>query len=244
MGIDRAIVVSVGYGDLLAVTLPRNAQHCQRVLVVTSPADEETARVVAAVPNAELFVTDVFYAQGAAFNKGAAMEAGLDALGRSGQMLIWDADILFPALLPLSDIQPGYLYTPHRRMLYDPRLWQPDLDWSQCPLTDEKEFPGYFQLFHASDPVLQTRRPWYSVNWKHAGGCDSDFQSLWPGDRKKRPPFEVLHLGEDGQNWHGRATLRIDGTLPPNAQTHAEAQQRMLQARRQSKVRYPNEKLP
>jgi len=57
----NGITVSVGYDDLLAITLPRNARHFERVVVVSSPDDKATAKVVASVANAELFVTDVFF---------------------------------------------------------------------------------------------------------------------------------------------------------------------------------------
>lgn len=214
----NAITVCVEFSDLLAVTLPRNAKHFKKVLVVSSHWDTPTAAVVRSVPNAELFTTNAFYRGGAAMNKGAAMEEGLDVLGRAGWMCILDADILLPASVELpGGAVSGNLYTPRRRMLYDVTKWMEFLDdWSELPLHAPEEFAGYFQLFHANDPVL-VERPWYGVNWKHAGGCDSDFQKKWGRRNQVRPPFEVLHLGEDGKNWCGRVTPTTRGEVHPDA---------------------------
>lgn len=244
----KALVVSVDYGDLLAVTLPHNAATLDEVVVVTAAHDTETIRVVESVPKARLFVTDLFYKGGARFNKGLAVEAGLDALGRDGWMLIHDADVLFPRdwRSQLPDPAIGNLYVPRRRILADPTQWTEAFDWTSVPLKHEPgEFAGYFQFFHASDPIIKDKRPWYGVDWRHAGGCDSDFQKRWPGPRKLYPPFEVLHLGEDSRNWSGRATIRRDGTMPPKAEENAAAQRVMLEGRgkRPQSQRYRGEKL-
>jgi len=239
----KGITVCVEYDDLLAITLPLNARHLSEIVVVTAPHDQRTKELVQTVPNARCFVTDAFYRQGAKFNKGAAMEEGLTFLGRTGWIIIHDADTLFPDVMPLNDIQIGNLYTPHRRMLTDPSQWTPDFDWTTCYRTNEGEFPGYFQLFHAADPVL-VERPWYDVKWIHAGGCDSIFQDRWPIERKIRPNFEVLHLGEDGKNWFGRATKRLDGIAIPEAETRAARIKSMFHNRRRQKHRYRGEKLP
>ena len=107
----RGIVVSVEYDDLLAITLARNARHFERILVVTSPADEATQDVAARVPNAEVHTTDAFYRNGAAFNKGLALEEGFERIGREGWLLAWDADIVMPQRMDLAGIEIGNLYT-------------------------------------------------------------------------------------------------------------------------------------
>jgi hypothetical protein len=215
------------------------------VLVVTAPHDEETKRVVASVPNAHLYITDAFYRQGADFNKGLAMEEGFDILGRNDWITIFDADTLLPQQLRWQDFKlaRGNLYVPPRRLLIDPRLYRNDLDWSELPLKHEPgEYPGYCQIFHAEDPIL-TVRPWYGTDWRHAGGCDSVFQQHWPPELKKRPPFEVLHIGEDGKNWYGRATMRRDGSILPGSQERLAMVQVMQKKRRSGGPRYAGEKI-
>lgn len=243
----NGIVISVDYGDLLNITLPRNAPHFEKVLVVSTAHDHETAAVVAGVPNAELFVTDAFYRSGAAFNKGRAMEEGFDVLGRAGWMTIFDADTLFPGVMFDAPMVPGHLYSSWRRLLLDPQDWCEDLDWGRLPRKREAEFAGFLQIFHADDPVLRSQ-PWYGIDWTHAGGCDSDFQKKWPDPRKIRLDFDVLHIGEPDSNWVGRATKRTDGSVPEGASDKKRKLREMFNrrdsARQQGRTRYEGEKLP
>lgn len=229
-----AITVCVEFSDILAITLPRNAKHFERIVVVSSFADEYTPRVVATIPNAELFQTNDFYLDGAVFNKGRALESGFDVLGRRGWICVLDADIVLPRNMNLAPAQIGNLHTPRRRMLADISRW-PEVvdnhqDWDLLPRQDADAFPGYFQLFHADDPVLKSR-PWYETNWRHAGGADSMFSNRWSPRSRVRPPFEVLHLGEDGKNWCGRATEFVSGSLHPQAGARAAELAAMLAAR-------------
>ena len=39
----------------------------------------------------------------------------------------------------------------------------------------------------------------------------------WSKCQQIRPNFEVLHLGDPGQNWCGRATPYLDGEVPVGA---------------------------
>ena len=239
----KSIVVCVEFDDLLAITLPRNARRFERVLVVTSLTDEATQHVVSGVPNGEVYATDAFYRQGAAFNKGLALEEGFDVLGREGWLLVWDADIVMPDRMDLANVEIGSLYSPRRRMCRNVAEYQGQTDWTRWPIQGDLEHAGYFQLFHADDPALRDR-PWYGIDWRHAGGCDSDFQAKWPAHRRLRLPFEVLHLGVEHVNWHGRCQPRLDGSLPPDAQARREAQQQMYRERRRhgfrrEKIRSP-----
>lgn len=227
----RAITVCVEYADFLAITLPRNAQHFDEVMVVTAPQDRFTAEVVESVPNASCYVTDAFYRQGAAFNKGLALEEGLDALGRRDWLVIFDADVVMPAEMNILVNTIGNLYGAHRRICQDPHQWDGGEDWSAWPILQDRELAGWFQLFHADDPVLK-ERPWYGTNWRHAGGCDSVFQDRWPANRKIWLPMEVLHLGEPFTNWYGRHTPYVDGRRPPQADQRRQAMDQMRRDRR------------
>jgi hypothetical protein len=154
-------------------------------------------------------VTDAFYRRGAVFNKGLALEEGFDAMGREGWIMVLDADILLPRHVDWSFRRFGNLYTPRRSIFANPRHYNDAMDWSAYPTTREQEFCGYCQLFHADDPRLALR-PWYGIDWPHAGGCDIDFECKWPKSHKLRPGFNVLHLGQDNRNWCGRTTDRLD----------------------------------
>jgi len=232
----KAITVCVEYDDLLKVLLPRNARHFEQALVVTSPTDLATQMLVLQSKKEGLpvncYVTNAFYRDGAAFNKGLAIEEGFDRIGRDGWLVVMDADILLPESFDVSDCLPSNLYCPRRRQCDDVTAWNPeDSDWSRYKLLKEQEHAGFFQLFHASDPVLATR-PWYGTDWRHAGGCDSDFQAKWAAEHKRWLPFEVLHLGPHGTNWLGRVSPRLDGTLPAESAARQDAMQRMYGDRR------------
>lgn len=268
----RAILVSVDYSDLLAITLPYNRHHFDEVMVVTSPNDDKT-KMIADKCGAVVFTTDSFYKNGADFNKWRALEEGLDYFGRFGWLCIMDADVLWPRDTKLCtcpchsgiggmmhiraccklgcSLIRGKLYTPRRRMWasftsvwneegipLDSEHWEesvggikipkPDI-WNRFPLHPNiQEFAGYTQIFHATDPALGSP-PWHDVTWKHAGGADSFFQSKWQPSHKIRPPWEVLHLGPAGENWCGRATEYLDGSVPTESM---ERRQRVLDYRR------------
>jgi hypothetical protein len=239
----RAILVSVNYADLLAITLPYNKHQFDDVCVVTTfdSKDGEVARE----HGCNVFETNSFYADGADFNKWLALEEGLDHFGREGWLCLMDADILWPKIVPAYFYTPGGLYTPRRRMWSNyphGSEWfesshirgepPPSECWTSFPLhSQQQEFAGYSQIFHASDPVLGPP-PWHQTNWRHAGGADSFFQAKWPAERKIRPPFEVLHLGPAGENWLGRATPYLDGTIPPQSQQLREKMAAIWRQRR------------
>lgn len=215
----RAVVVSVDYADLLKVTMPYNRHHFDEVLVVTStlPGDDETAALSKRY-GADVFRTDLFFRDGAHFNKWRALEAGLDHFGRHGVLCLLDADVLWPQYLSGGhQFEPGHLYSPLRHMAPWPLPgdYVPlEATWKQYPIhRNVGEWAGYTQIFHADDPALGPA-PWHQIDWCHAGGADSFFQQKWPPYLKVRTPWNVLHLGEAGVNWHGRATDYADGTSP------------------------------
>lgn len=243
----RAILVSVDFGDILSITLPFNLHHFEEVLVVSTPDDHET-RAVVNRHQCRLFATSAFYDNGADFNKWKALELGLDHFGRTGWMCILDADILWPAILPSFDLIEGNLYTPRRRMMTDLGMLYmatEESTWNRWPIhPQEREFAGYSQIFHASDPVLGNP-PWHETNWRHGGGADSMFQRKWPDSRKIRPPFEVLHIGHAGRNWCGRSTQRMDGTVPHESEMRLRKLQSYVRGRnRRAADPYAGERIP
>ena len=211
MAAIRGLTVCVGewYAGTFAIAAPRNLRHLTDCLVVT---DEATAPMLPALPDLRILVTDAFTRHGARFNKGLAIEEGLDALGRSGWILIHDADVILPASLELSRVRPATLHGARRRMLDDPGLYRPDLDWTALPLGADGGPIGFFQLFNATDRHLKNKQPWYDVSFAHAGGGDAYFLEHWPPGARTILPIEVLHLGPRDTHWFGandagRATM-------------------------------------
>lgn len=263
----RAILVSVDYSDLLAITLPCNRHHFSEVTVVTTPTDLKTHEI-ARQNDCRIYATDVFYRNGAVFGKWQALEEGLDFIGRKDWLTLMDADILWPKIIDLQGIlQRGWLYTPLRRMwnewpnsapvdrplmafqyVGDPLTGTyipEECEWSKFPIhRNTAEWAGYSQIFHCEDPALG-KAPWHQVDWKHAGGADSMFQEKWPAHKKVRPPFECLHLGPAGQNWYGRATPYADGSIPQESDTRLKLIDKIWRGRRgkHGDARFEGEKI-
>jgi hypothetical protein len=203
----RGITVCVGYDDYLAITIKTNINILSELCVITSPEDKDTQNLARSY-GASVFITDAFTRYGAKFNKGLAMEEGLDFFGRKDWMLILDADIILPDTIKTEDLKIGNLYGMYRRMLENPD-W-PYLYKELLPIGQDTEFPGYFQLFHADDPALSVR-PWYDPTFTHAGGGDAYFQYHWPEQNRVRLIHDtVIHLGPRDTNWYGRVSKRLD----------------------------------
>lgn len=205
----KGIVVCVDYDDFLRESLWRNARHLTEIVVVTSSEDKSTQEIVKEVPSAKLWVTDAFTRYGEKFNKGAAIEEGFEVLGRDGWILIFDADIILPDVIHVDHISPDKMYGAPRRLLEDPSKFRNGIRWDTLPISRETGYPGYFQLFHGSCPII-ANKPWYATSFNHAGGGDSYFDSRWPDSRKEKLRFDVLHLGPRDTNWFGRVSKRMD----------------------------------
>ena len=216
----RAVIVSVDYGDMLDVTLGHNlvSGRFDDVLVVTSEDDWLSDRV-SLHHNVHVWHTDAFFANGACFNKWAALEEALDAFGRTGWLTLLDADILLPKSADLrAGLTFGCLHGPLRRMLEHqsvlcnanllPRAIAEDR-WSGYRIhPNVNEWAGYCQVFHADDPALGDP-PWHDVNYTSAGTADSWFQQKWTVDKKVRHPWECLHLGPAGARIGWAASRRF-----------------------------------
>jgi hypothetical protein len=114
------VVVSVDCGDQLALTLPRNIRHLDRLFVVTASHDA-VSQQVAKDNGAELVITDACYEHGDAFNKGRMLNAGLEAAKATDWLLLHDADVFLPPDLGKElrrlILNPGCLYYTRRHHL-------------------------------------------------------------------------------------------------------------------------------
>lgn len=235
----RAVIVSVNYGDLLQITLPQNMHHFTNVTVVTTASDAMTCEVATAL-QCQVIQTELFYADGAWFNKFKALEYALDSVGRRGWLCLLDADIILPPSLGKFHPEIGKLYSPLRK-------WWPDITrpappaerWSTLPYIEDRKsncFAGYTQIFHADDPVL-VQSPWHRVDYDNASDGDTDFSRKWAKCNRVRPQFDVLHLGDIATNWCGRAAAYTDGTVPPDAASKMCAVDAFLQSRKKRKTK-------
>lgn len=217
----EAIVVCVNYADYLNVTLPYLKKVVDRVLVITDCEDDETA-AVSDKHAVSILRTNVFYRDGAPFNKGAAINEGLKHLDGSGWVLHIDADIVLTEPLPLKELDPDTLYTVLRKRVFSD-LW--DRVRSGNPgnlsLLPIRYFGGYvmpigyFQLWHHGNT-----KHYYPECFTDASDSDSCFALKWPGPNRALLPgseglgeYVAYHLETrdqiKGGNWKIRTSQRF-----------------------------------
>jgi hypothetical protein len=216
-----ALTVCVQYSEFLKKSIERWQEGLESLLVVTDRDDDETM-LLCEQSGAHCFVTNAFYRNGAAFNKGAAISEAVERCDWFHDwQLLFDADMVpslgWRGVVETSGIQAGNLYGA-TRVLEDGTQNMPDL----------YELAGYFQLFHSSDEHAQTK-PLLDCSWNHAGGMDSEFQSRWPNEKRHRLPLRLVHQGKPGRNWWGV--------------NNQEAQDKMLAERRRLGRIAPSERM-
>lgn len=229
----EAVIPSVGFDDLLDITIPLNLPHLDRLFVVTSHADAKTVSVCKKY-GATVVQTDLFESEGRTFAKGAGMNVGFSNLRFRGWRLALDADIVLPptfrhVLLNYSALDPQCLYGADRADVIQSE-WDNWKDVVTQPQWGEREemridlpirgrvitrlygyLPlGYFQLWHASNHHE------YPSTAGGAGLDDVVFSQQWPEQyRRLLPSAIVYHLCANppvlGENWDGvRRHARVD----------------------------------
>lgn len=225
------VTTSVGFDDILDVTLRHNHAHFDTAIVVTSHDDKATQKV-AAKYGALCVLTDLFSKNGRVFNKGAAINDGFGRFQYHGWRAHMDADIVVPdnfrrLLFNHSHLEKWALYGADRvdvlgTDILDRILRQPQHDWSyfirqgyDCNISPRYVdllrgyVPiGYFQLWHSS---CQKDYPWSLGSAAHD---DVLFANQWPRHARHLLPTVMLwHLIPEptrlGQNWEGRKTRRL-----------------------------------
>lgn len=231
----EAVVVCVDYADFLAWTLPSNRSQFDRMVVVTSPTDEETKRLCEFY-NVECVVTDEFYRDGSEFNKGRGINAGLERLSMRGWVVHMDADMYMPPqtrpILDRLQLDPSRIYGVDRLMCPSFEAWQ-DFLCSPRPIQEgwifihSSAFPvgvriaeymtpgggyepiGFFQLWHPQISGIDR----YPTEHGFADRTDVQFCKQWPrAKRELLPEVVLIHLESTdvmGANWRGRRSPRF-----------------------------------
>lgn len=225
----EAVVVCYNYSDFLEYTLPHNIEMVDRIVVVTHPSDNATARLCDRY-SIDCIKTEVFHDDNDRFNKGRAINLGLSNLRHDGWIIHMDADILLPHrfhhAMHMGKLNKKFLYGADRLNSLTYENWManrhktiPQHSW-RFMVNAVKEFEmgsrlihleygycpiGYFQLWHAS---MRKRYPIVCGSAEHS---DVLFAIQW--NREERillPEFFVYHLESEmvkmGANWDGRKT--------------------------------------
>lgn len=89
----QALTVSVNYSDFLIHTLQENHFLFDKWIIVTSPSDRDTQKLCKLYSNVVCISTNLFYANGARFNKYAGINEGLKYIDDDAWVLFIDSDI-------------------------------------------------------------------------------------------------------------------------------------------------------
>lgn len=205
------LTVCVDYAMYLESSIARWAEGLDKLVIVTTPRDTQT-RDLCAKWGITPHLTEIFYANGAHFNKGAAMAEAFEACGdKPDWFLFFDADVVPPASwredLNARTLRPTALHGCTRV----------EVDGRPIP---DAEIAGFFHLAHVSDPKMQIK-PVVDTHFIHAGNYDTTFMERWPRADRIRLPLCVTHVGEPHANWCG---IGNEGKL-----------QEIIQKRRQGK---------
>lgn len=230
----EGIIVCVNYSDFLVHTLPHNKTHFNNLIVVTDTKDLKTKKVCDYF-HVRCLQTDIFYEKNNSFNKGAAINYGLQHLSKQDWVVHLDADIYLPPLtrtiLENLPLQKQKIYGIDRLMCPNYEQWINFLNLPK-PIQDSwiyihlDAFPigvriaeymnknagyepiGYFQLWNPAESNV------YDYPTEH-DFCDrTDVLHCKKFARENRellPELVAIHLDSEylpemGKNWKGRKT--------------------------------------
>lgn len=184
------------YAKMLEKSLPIWLETLDSLTVVT---DSHTSHRELEATSANIFLTEIFTAYGASFNKGAALSAGFAQSGATDWVLNFDADIIPPRdwrKKVEAVARPGKLFGSSRRYGEDDVL---------IPDADFPNIWGFFHLWQVDDPH-SWRRPVFDSTCGHAGNYDHSFMMQWPESERVDlwPEIKLVHQGSPRQQWFGR----------------------------------------
>jgi hypothetical protein len=231
----EAVVVCVNYSDFLAETLPLNKHQFDRMVVVTTPEDKLTQKLLE-YHHVKCVQTDVFNIEGGEFRKGAGINVGLKHLDMDHWVVHLDADIaLAPqtrTLLEKTSLDTSMVYGIDRFNIVGYDQWFKHLRHPKLvneagvyvhphiyPLATRFMSPdhggylpiGFFQMW---DPIGSAVRS-YPECHGNAGRTDMLFSAKWPRSKRAMlPEIIAFHLESEkaaqGINWNGRLTAPFE----------------------------------
>lgn len=228
----ECVTVAVEYSDFLAWSLVFNKKHFDNWIVVTSKSDSKT-QALCAYHHVRCIPTDVFYENDQAFNKGAGINIGLNAIKGNDWVAHMDADIILPPRAremfeQRASLDPASIYGIDRMMCQKFEDWvnfvaEPEVQHTDEVYVTANAFPlgsriaktdndgyipiGFFQLWNAKRTGIKS----YPMGHGTSARADMGFARQW--DRQNRhliPEIVAVHLESEpaanGANWRGRRT--------------------------------------
>jgi hypothetical protein len=198
----EAVVVCVNYSDFLAYTLPASRSQFDNMVVVTDTKDADTVSVCSKY-NVRCIQTDAFYADGKGFNKAAGINAGLQALNRTGWVVHLDADIMLPPMtrhiLGKTPLSQAKIYGIDRLMCKSCGDW---LEYAESPRSVHEGWAfTHLNLFSVGSRLVQYGE--YMDEGVPDGWVPIGFFQMWhpsttdthtyPGEHAAADRTDVLH---------------------------------------------------
>jgi hypothetical protein len=220
----ETIIISVGFGEELSITLPQTKKFFDNVIVLSHESDKLTQEVCKE-NGVECILTDLFYADGATFDKGRVISYGLTKLKYLDWVCSMDADIYIPddfkEKLDIDNRNMSQFFGTGRRFVWTYEDWL-DIQVGKIDIQDLPYVEGYgcgfWILFNLnSKPALQEPLdklyPWRPTNDQ----IDIDFLRKWCPLIEKDPnlgriDMDLLHLSVHGcfRNGRGNGNERFD----------------------------------
>jgi len=210
------VVVCVDYSDFFKHSLDSAQGLFEKIFVITNTKDKATEDLCKKYDFVELIKTDIFYKNGAQFDKGSAINLGLSRIPTksiSDWCLIFDADIVFPKhlrqYLSNKPLDTTVLFGAKRYFCrtnddFGTYLKQGRDISKLSEVYNPGNTPiGYFQLFNVKN--LSKPNVKYPEGHIDASSSDLQFSKLF-ATRTTLRHISVIHLGDDGKNWKGRVT--------------------------------------
>lgn len=225
----EAVIVCVNYSDFLEISLKKNLNHFDHVIVITDTKDSKTPKLVQKL-NAQnnkitTLITDIFYFNGAKFNKGLAINLGFANLQHKDWVVTLDSDIVLP-----KDFRTKFeKIPPNPESSYVLRRYDiPTFDeWVEVENDEEKLKSkklyrgagyGYFFCFNYNSTTFQRLNMQfngYPYPYWFTNGSESDwvFRNYW-SDWLFDPPMDGTKMEHDTINNDRPANPELSMELP------------------------------
>jgi len=198
------IITSVNYNDFLILSLENNTKYFENITVVTSN-DDKICQNICKSYGVKCITTDVFYEDGFKFNKGKAINVGIESLTNPEFILILDADIIVTNKIELTNLESDTLYTSDRWICYNHfqyEKWKKgETPVNNLPKYERDNGYGFFQLFNFNNTM---ESKWYPSELENSSHPDLKFSSYFP--KKQTISVDIIHLGDVKKNWNGRTS--------------------------------------
>ena len=203
------VIVSVNYNDFLAVSLQHNIEIFDNITVVTSESDILCQKICEKF-GVNCLATNLMYDNESDFNKGKAINYGINSISDPDFILLLDADIIVRGNIDIENLNEELLYTSSRYICKS--YTQLNDVISNGKILDESfthegdKGIGFFQLFHINHNSID-RDKVYPETSTDASWDDLIFRDKFP--KREIIKNTIIHLGDPYTNWKGRKSNRF-----------------------------------